>query len=164
MNIYITEEDLQKVWAAGFMDGEGTITIKRVKQRGYIYHQPYITCAQTLKGNSALKILKDIFGGSLYIYRQKGQRIDTVQWTIVSKDAMNCAKTLYPYLVLKKKQAEIIMRFYDEKEIYKYKMPMSEIKRRENMFIEMRKLNVKGKIKFQLQRLNEETPKGEATV
>src|ERR1035437_2085854 len=107
-------------YLAGFMDGEGTITLKRIKRKGLVYHQPYISCAQVIKGIKALDLLKDTFGGSFYTYRQKGMRSDTVQWVVASQKALECAKQLLPYLILKKKQAELLISFYDLERTTKY--------------------------------------------
>lgn len=146
------------IWAAGFMDGEGTITLKRIRRKGTIYYQPYITCAQTVRGKEAIVRLKNLFGGSIYEYLQKGFRDDTLQWTVASQKALNCARKLLPYLILKNRQAELLIQFY-EMDIFReeqYRLSNKTTEQRERLFQEMRKLNVKGKLR--LQRLSEEAP------
>ena len=152
------------IWAAGFMDGEGTFTLKRIKRKGFIYHQPYISCGQVVRGKATLNRLRKLFGGSFYKYRQKGFHQDTLQWVVASQKAKRCAEQLLPYLCLKHRQAKIIIDFYKiilhrEKQ---YKLSADDYKKREKLFEKIRKLNVKGKLR--LKRLSEETPKGDATV
>ena len=158
--------DKDYIWAAGFLDGEGCFTLKRSRLKsGYIYHQPMICCSQTIKGKVVIEFLKELFGGSYHEYEpNSGDRIRVATWSVVSKDALRCADKLVPYLRVKKKGAELIQKFYAGKEVFKYRIPKEELDRRELLYIESRKLNVKGKLKFQLQRLNEKTPQGEATV
>lgn len=163
--------DTKLIWAAGFMDGEGTITIKRAKRglSGKLYHLPYISCAQVRKTDNvlALEQLRDLFGGSLSNYIQSpknGDRIDTVTWNVTSKKALECAQRLLPFLIIKHKQAQLLIEFAkmfirDEDRTW-----LTDVQRndRELFFWKMRDLNVKGKIR--LQRLNEETAKADVIV
>lgn len=156
--------DTKLIWAAGFMDGEGTITIKRVKRgkNGKLYHLPYISCAQVTKPNNvkALMVLQELFGGSLSTFIQKpkyGDRIDTTTWNVTSKKALECAQKLLPHLIIKNRQAELLIEFTElfvrgGKRTW---LTDKERMEREVHFYKMRDLNVKGKLR--LQRLNEET-------
>ena len=163
--------DTKLIWSAGFMDGEGTITIKRIKRGKFnkLYHLPYISCAQVNKPNNvvALKILQELFGGSLAYYIQKPKFkncIDTVTWNVTSKKALDCAKRLLPYLVIKNKQAKLLIEFSNLfiRERKHTWLTDEERNQREIHFWKMRDLNVKGKIR--LQRLNEGTAKADVIV
>ena len=163
--------DTKLIWAAGFMDGEGTITIKRVKRGKYqkLYHLPYISCAQVEKQDNvlALRRLQQLFGGSLAYYIQKPDKkdcINTVTWNVTSAKALNCAKKLLPHLVIKNKQATLLIKFtklFIRKQNHTWLTDI-ERKKREMFFWKMRDLNVKGKIR--LQRLNEGTAKADVIV
>lgn len=153
------------------MDGEGTLTIKRVKRGKHnkLYHLPYVSCAQVKKPDNilALERLKDLFGGSLSNYIQQptqGDRIDTVTWCVTSRMALECAQKLLPYLVIKNKQAKLLIEFTELFVRNNEKTWLTDIQRneRELFFWKMRDLNVKGKIR--LQRLNEETAKADVIV
>jgi hypothetical protein len=163
--------DTKLIWSAGFMDGEGTITIKRAKRgkNGNLYHLPYISCAQVEKPDNvlALETLRGLFGGSLAYYKMKksdGNCIDTVTWNVTSRMALDCAKKLLPYLVIKHKQAKLLIKFTElfVRNNKKTWLTDSERSERETYFWKMRDLNVKGKIR--LQRLNEGTVKADVIV
>jgi len=144
------------------MDGEGTITIKRVRyarDKERLYYQPYISCAQTIRGKVAIDKLQQLFGGYLYRYQEKrGDRLPTYTWAVASRDAQKCAHDLLPYLVLKVKQAKLLIEFYRLMTMKKkaYRLARTEDRKRERLFLQMRKLNVKGKLR--LERLNEKDP------
>lgn len=163
--------DTELIWSAGFMDGEGTITIKRVRRGndGKLYHLPYISCGQVNKPDNleALKKLQKLFGGSITHYIQKPKHrdwIDTITWNVTSKLALSCAEKLSPYLVIKNKQAKLLIDFAKLfiRNGLKTWLTESERDEREVYFWKMRDLNVKGKIR--LQRLSEKTAKADAIV
>lgn len=168
--------DIQYAWAAGFIDGEGTISIKRFfryrKDRTkYIYYQPFVSLSQAVVGGHEEGVIKlqELFNGSIAHWQDKRptNRYKTMQWSVVSLDALNCIQKVYPYLVVKQANAKIILRFFKERNKLKggsgkVKMTDIEFKKRENLFDQSRLLNQKGKL--HLQRLSEITPNGDATV
>lgn len=153
---------------AGFIDGEGTITIKRQKRYGRWYYVPLVSCAQVQKplNEVPLKMLKKRYGGSIVRWTQRvqdGNRIDTVSWSVTSRNAMKFIDEVGPLLIIKKNQAKILRRFVsltDKKKSYRVSDALQA--KRESLFWEMRRWNVKGRV--QLQRLSEETAKADATV
>ena len=152
------------IWAAGFLDGEGCISLKRIIRKGRIYHQPYISCSQVIKGRKALEILKKLFSGSITKHPMGGNRVDAIEWRVVSQEALNCAKILLPYFILKKGQAELLIKFYSLvlKREEQYRLTDEDYKKRDELFAQLKKLNVRGKLR--LKRLNEMTSKEDATV
>jgi hypothetical protein len=175
-NVAMDTLKTQYAWAAGFIDGEGTISIKRyfrTRKDGsrFIAYQPFVSLSQAVVGGHEQGVIKmkELFGGSISNYKDKRDnvRYPTMQWSVVSKNAMNCINLIYPYLVAKKDNANILLRYY--KEIAKLKGGSGKIKltqaeciKRENLYFESHILNQKGKLR--LQRLSEITPKGDATV
>lgn len=162
-------ENQDIIWAAGFMDGEGTIGIKRyiMKRNGKIYYTPYISCSQSVVRQYAVEYLKKIFGGSVGIYKASrfkdnpDNRMDTAQWVVASRKAENAAKLLLPYLKVKRKNAELLLKFYELPKP-KYRLSNGNFEEREKLFQQIRLLNEKGALR--LKRLSEKTPKGDATV
>lgn len=157
----------QKIaYYAGFMDGEGTISIKRAYRNNKLYYTVYCSLGQVNKkpNSDVVREMKDLFGGYVYEWSQKlgSNRIDTIQWNVTSKLAKNFLKLITPYLVIKRKQAEVAKEF--NKTIYKKFRHTSDRTRakRAILFDEMRKYNVKGRLR--LQRLSEETAKADAIV
>lgn len=155
------------IWTAGFIDADGTITIKRTLRNGKYYHLPYISCGQSVKSGKkeAIEILKELFGGSIYEFETKStsRRLNVYQWCITSKTAYECAKTLQKYLIVKKKQSKVLTEFYKIFIVNGGKNLTDQDRiDRDEYYYKMRELNFRGKAR--LQRLSEKTPKGEATV
>lgn len=153
------------IWSAGFIDGEGSLMIKRYKCktcRREITFQPVISCAQTVQRKEPIYLLQKLFNGSVSFYKQVGNRYDTITWTVASRDAEKCARELLPYLIVKKRNAKVIINYYNGTIKKGSHITDKEWKRREELFWKMRKFNSKGCLR--LKRLNEETPKGDATV
>lgn len=157
-------------WAAGFIDGEGTISIKRYfrkrKNDSFVYYQPFISASQAVVGGHEKAILKmqKIFGGSIANYKDKrsSTRYKTMAWSVVSKNALNCIELIYPYLVIKRANADVLIKFYKKRTLSKggsrnATLTKKEHKLRESFFIASHLLNQKGKLR--LQRLNEVTAK-----
>lgn len=147
----------QIIWAAGFIDGEGTLTIKRYRRGKSISYQPYISCTQVNKpvNAEAIEELKTLFGGSIHKWKVKNVKwANVTSWSVVSQDAKRCVNALLPYLRIKTRQARLILKFFDLKK-EKHQLSQRERTERENLFYEMRKLNCKGKLR--LQRLSEGT-------
>jgi|SRR5687767_1712119 len=148
-------------YIAGFIDGEGTITIKRQKRYGRWYYVPLISCAQVQKplNEVPLKMMQKRYGGSIVRWSQRaqdGNRIDTVSWSITSRRAVRFIEEVGPHLIIKKNQAKIVSKFItltDKKKSYKVTEELQA--KRESLFWEMRRWNVKGRV--QLQRLSEGT-------
>ena len=113
---------IQYAWAAGFIDGEGTISIKRCfryKKDGskYLYYQPFVSLSQAVVGGHEKGVIKmqELFNGSISNWHQKGTnpfRYPTMQWSVWSLDAQKCIEAIYPYLVIKKANADIIKEFF----------------------------------------------------
>jgi hypothetical protein len=102
----MTETD--NAYAAGILDGEGSIAISgRAKTALCIY-----------VGNSDPRMcvwLKERYGGSIYqspsrIRNGKSTRI-MYQWQLASASAGAFLKAVYPYLVIKKEQADIAFAY-----------------------------------------------------
>lgn len=139
------------IWAAGFIDGEGTITFKRYNRNSQINYQPYMCCSQVNKPKQieAVLLLKTLFGGSVYSYRQKsGAKNDVVQWSIVSRKAEAAIRLLRPFLKVKQEQADLAISFYEKMVIRQgpRKRTVEENSFRDSLWVSMRKLNQKGKL------------------
>ena len=155
------------IWAAGFLDGEGCITINRLKYYRDVtkkYYQPQISASQTIKGEMAVLKLQSIFGGFVYRYKEKRNRLDTVTWGTRSRDSQRTILKILPYLVLKRPQAELLLEFYECMEMKEksYRLKDKDHDDREKLWNRMKILNERGEA-YQ-KRLSEKAPKGDATV
>ncbi len=155
--VYHTDMDTNYAWAAGFIDADGTITLKRYKRFGRIVYQPYITVAQADNANhlESIEFLKELFGGSISHHTPKPPRTPVHQWTIASQATQECIRKIRPFLRIKHTQADILLEYYSglpKRESY-YRISDDELARRAKLFDEVCLLNFKGKLR--LQRLSE---------
>jgi len=94
---------------AGFFDGEGCIMIsKKRASRPCRALSVVITNTRV----SVLEDIKGIFGGGLFkVRRGKESYKDKWMWSIGGKKAVAFLTKIYPYLRLKKKEAELAFEF-----------------------------------------------------
>ena len=155
--IIMTKEQL--AYFGGFMDADGTITIKRFNRYDRWHYCGVLSCTQVdkPKGAKVIEEMQTLFGGSLSRYTQKPKNskwLDTIQWQITGRPAEDCVKMLYPYLKIKYRQAELLIEFIDtialKKERRMYRLTDEVMQKRKQLFAEMRSHNVKGKLRFTL--------------
>lgn len=94
------------IWAAGFFDGEGCISIIQHKSTLRRYLQ--VTAAQA--DLRPLRILQALFGGRLKPHKQSTNR-PVFFWTTSCRQASNALSEMLPYLVVKKDQADCALEF-----------------------------------------------------
>lgn len=103
-------------YIAGFMDGEGTIGMKREQRRsvsgGYSY-QAYITAANT--DPVVIEWLYSLFGGNIRKrpinpgFSSPNAKPHLYVWAVGAKTAVAICELLLPYLRMKRRQAEILL-------------------------------------------------------
>lgn len=102
-------DEAMKAWLAGFMDGEGSIQIKKNPPRGRGRSSSYtvrVSVSNTVK--AILELIKIYFGGSVVPIRE-----GCYEWVIGSKKAGYVLEQVLPYLKLKRSQALVALRFQD---------------------------------------------------
>jgi hypothetical protein len=112
------KNELQKAWVAGFIDGEGCLTISKQirKDRPSDAWRPMVTVANT--NYESLNILKSIYGGTLRFNTEKRCNIktgvkwsDSWSWYCPQSKVVEFCTDLLPYLIIKKRNAEILIEF-----------------------------------------------------
>jgi hypothetical protein len=100
-------------YLAGFMDGEGTIGMRRVVRprntSGYSY-EPYVSCGNT--DPSIVTWLSEIFGGQVRkraVTRGRNHKPWFYHWQVKSRSATAVCRVLLPYLRMKRPQAELLL-------------------------------------------------------
>ena len=105
-------------WAAGFIDGDGFITIQRRNQKvkETVYTSLYLRVGACQAQQAPLQELQSLFGGSIRVknsgpnregYNRKEQWI----WTLSCNQAMEALVQLIPYLIHKKEVAQLAVEF-----------------------------------------------------
>ena len=108
----------QLAWAAGFIDGDGFITIqnRNTKHKDKVYTGTYLRVGACQASQKPLEVLQTLFGGSIRVknsgpnkdnYNRKPQWV----WTLSTEEASNCLKQILPYLVHKREVALLGLEF-----------------------------------------------------
>lgn len=98
----ITKE-LAIPYVAGFFDADGCVMIRK---------RAYTICAEASQKYPAIcEALQRQFGGSIY----KGKGREQYTWHLGSLKAVEFLRKVLPYLVHKKRQAEIVIEFVERK-------------------------------------------------
>jgi hypothetical protein len=97
-------------WTAGIIDGEGSIAvvhrIRRKMQYGWASFDVRITVSNT--DIKMMEKLKELWGGSYRtVKRQREQKRTCYHYCICAKQSLNMLKVIIPYLITKRKQAEL---------------------------------------------------------
>lgn len=108
-----------KAYIAGLIDGEGCISISRVKTptklprsmtRQTYYYRPAVIMVNTER--TMLDYVATAYGGKVTRIK-KAERFskDVYQWVITGKNMRRLLKDVLPYLLTKRKQARLILNF-----------------------------------------------------
>lgn len=145
-------EETFKAYVAGFIDGEGFVDIHRqatektMKSRGLKNpsFQPIVQISNSNK--EVLDKIHATYGGSIYSRRKKDGHKQIYSFVVTARKAEKLLTDILPYLVIKKIQAELVLKFYSEGIAFpdRNKVPVEELVRRENIYMSLRNLNYKG--------------------
>jgi len=111
--------EIEKAYIAGFFDGEGCVHISkklRKKQgKNYCYSLKSVISNTKLE---PLKYIKNIFGGSVSIQYRKNNHKDNYFLQLNIKSTINLLENIYPYLRIKKEQANVAFNLIEIKKNY----------------------------------------------
>ena len=132
-------------YTAGILDGEGSIMIVKFKnpttKRGYTYQLKVVV---TNTNEWLCRWLKMQYSGTIqYKKSKRPQEKDIYEWRVVSKQAKEFLEYITPYLIIKKAQAEIAIRFQSNRKRGKPQTDEESILDEAERIL-MRKLNSKG--------------------
>lgn len=139
-------------YLAGIIDGEGTIRIARNKLKSKP-HWNYTYSAHISVGMSnkeVLELFQKTFGYKISVRKECVPNRKTMyRWgTSGNNTTPKILKELLPYLIVKKKNAELVIEFCETKQTCGYPkklgLPKEELQRREFYFQEVKKLNAVG--------------------
>ncbi len=144
------------IWAAGFLDGEGCISIIRDRNN----FQCLVDAAQVNK--PPLEVLRELFGGLLRF--AESPRGGHWQWRVYARRASDACKELLPYLVNKQEQARMLITFQETKGDNGAFVSPETYAFRAQLYLAVKKLNPRRPLNAE--RLSEEAPRsaGDAIV
>ena len=153
--------ETEKAWMAGFVDGEGLVTIMMQvrKNRPSPAYRACVTVTNTKR--EALTIFLTYYGGGIYQTHEKRRDrmgknwADSYTWYCPVSSTKQLLQDLLPYLRLKNKQAILVLEFIGNKKAFARGKRMGrggsspltkeEIAFRERLRRQVRLLNSKGK-------------------
>ena len=100
----ITKEEL--AYLTGFFDGEGYITIDRIRDKPESLILMISNTNETI-----IKLIAKWFKGDIMYIKQKDNWKEFWTFKAYSKDAEIFLKAIYPYLLIKKEQAHIGLEY-----------------------------------------------------
>lgn len=106
--------DQEAAYLAGFLDGEGAFQIRRAKDKGSKNKYRLFACIRVSStSKAALENLKKNYGGSVADHKFKNPSPNwkpAYRWQIASAMAMKLVHAVYPYLIIKKPQAKLLLK------------------------------------------------------
>jgi hypothetical protein len=143
-----------KAYIAGIIDGEGCVAIHRRSGRGCKYGYSFYGVVRVSNTNLALlKWLQEVTGlGAVVESQVTGNRRRQWEWKVHSQQAYGLLKVLYPYLQVKKENADVLMsflKFRRESEPVVRKLggkgiPYNLWRTQKSFYTKMKKLNSRG--------------------
>lgn len=140
---------LSRQYVAGFIDGEGYIALSHRFEHNssgtYGTWSSWVTITNTKP--LILHLIQNKYGGFMYkrIPDPTKNHKPAYQLIFVKKTARNLLKSILPYLILKKRQAELLLTLDFNNDARRRGIPKDEIKKRKRVLREIKKLNRLGR-------------------
>jgi len=138
--------DTQKAYIAGIIDGEGCISMSKIKSRNStsIRARIMIANANTL----LLDWLYEVTGiGAIHEHcndrnNKRGWKKQRI-WTIYTKQGVELLRAILPYLIIKQRQAKLFIELHDIQKKSSRALKFNEV-RQEEILKEIHELNWRG--------------------
>ena len=135
-------------WAAGFLDGDGFITIQNRKSvvNGKTYSGTYLRVGACQAKQDVLLELQSLFGGSIRPknsgpnkegYNRKPQWL----WNVSTQEAGETLKQLLPFLIHKKAVAVLALEFQETMSTNKQQLSPDTVEKRLSLQTEIARIN-----------------------
>lgn len=133
----------ENAYFAGILDGDGSISIGRahgIRRKNYQCF-PMARIINTHGG--VCEFAKRLYGGTVYERkdREKNGHKRIFLWQTSSRKAESFLKLVLPYLVIKRKQAELVLAFYDGTFIHGQQPTEEESNRRKCLAEQVKEFN-----------------------
>ena len=149
---YKQKDDLLLAYLAGIIDGEGCIGIECMAPhqkkdgtwiRKHNYYTPRLTVINT--SQEIMTLLSHFFIGGIFDKRKEipGRKI-CYRWHIFGENLEYAIKCLLPYLIIKKEQAELAIKFRETVGKTGWYVSEETLAIRHNLYQQCKKLNQVG--------------------
>lgn len=112
-------DDWFTAYSAGFFDGEGYVAIRkqaprpRKTERGFHIEYGLALRASNINAD-VIHLLHERWGGEFTsIPSRRPEERDLYRWTVYTRKAVAFMRAIYPYVVVKKPQIDLALRFND---------------------------------------------------
>jgi hypothetical protein len=111
----VIDLELAHAWAAGIVDGEGCIQIRRNR----LGHQLMLTVGQSGCGTPLMLLkMQELFGGRIWPHRgakkDGASRKPHFVWGVVARDAESALRAIEPYAVEKSDQIRLALEYREK--------------------------------------------------
>lgn len=137
--------ETEAAYLAGIVDGEGSLTISMGVSHGTVNIVPEISIANNKY--ALMQWLLDRVSGSVYGRIHKGNQATSYTWKCTNSLRVPLLQRLLPYLLLKQRQAEIVIEIADQIRANSYRgkrLPDEALLQRLQLVSEIRTLNKRG--------------------
>lgn len=111
------QADPRLAYVAGLIDGEGCLRIHRQSKAQTSTFTPVVQMNMSIKARIIRDQMLQMFGGNIYEIKAPNQKwSEQWQWRINGDAASDFVRMIYPYLMLKKQQADLILQLQHIKE------------------------------------------------
>lgn len=134
-------------YLAGVVDSEGCMTIQKTNNHtgSYTYSE---RLSAEMKDIEAIELLSDVFDHAYYTYYHSTDGNPFYCFVTLSKRANYVIRALYPYLRVKRKQADILLQLREFKDKFPYpkggsncKRSLEELEKQERLYLAIKELN-----------------------
>ena len=135
----MTEREQEVIWAAGFFDGEGCVSIAKPRKGMPWRYELRLFVAQVKL--QPLLVFERLWGGTVAAYNRKSQE-HIHQWQTSARQAAKALEEMLPFLQVKTEQAQVGLAL---QALMGREPHVSEtmIAIREDLYQEMRRLNIR---------------------
>lgn len=142
---------------AGFFDGEGWVTITKTwvkhpkvwkkigRPPGGLAHYHILRLGVGNTNQQAVERFREVYGGDIQCRKGKGKNKDCWVWRVSGERAYRVLTDFLPYLIVKRKQAEVALKFHSLGSFEGNVVPPMLQAQREYRREEIMALNRKGK-------------------
>jgi hypothetical protein len=157
----LMDNELDVAWAAGFIDGDGFISIEKTGNVSKAGNQSYTTRVEATQGViEPLNELVRIFGGHIFIIKNTFGKY--FGWRLKGEQLKGVLQALIPHLRVKKRQALLALEFnqtIDRRQsingVFYGKTTEDVRTKRDSLYNEIKRLNNR---KLHAERLSERAP------
>lgn len=139
-------------YLAGTMDSDGSFCIYKYLGKKDCVNPVYVERAQMGQATpDVVVLLQEMFGGGIYIASQNNSSFGNTRmylWTCAARIAVQCAKILLPYLIIKRERAQLLIEMAETRQRSTWldksghSTPPSIMAKREAIYLSLRALNL----------------------